>query len=66
MKNQTTILPGVPEPVSRTADTPSPFVIEFFTVQSLGVQCMAYRDRLGKWRSAFANVELPGVVRVLD
>ncbi len=44
----------------------SPFVIEFFTVQVLGLKCMAYRDSDGKWRRAVDGVELPGFVRVLD
>lgn len=44
----------------------SPFVVEFFTVQVFGFKCMAYRDRDGKWRRAFDNIELPGFVRVLE
>jgi len=44
----------------------SPFVNEFFLVQGDGFCCMAYRDPEGKWRGAFNNEELPGVIRVLD
>ncbi|HEY1789248.1 MAG TPA: hypothetical protein VGJ73_13905 [Verrucomicrobiae bacterium] len=48
------------------ADSGSPFLIEFFMVQGVGFQCMAYRNSDGKWRSAFDNRELPGAIRVLD
>ena len=44
----------------------SPFVVEFFTVQGAGFRCMAYRNGDGKWREAFNDRELSGVVRVLD
>lgn len=44
----------------------SPFIIEFFMVQGSGYRCMAYRHRDGKWRGAFDNEELPGVVRILE
>ena len=44
----------------------SPFVVELFTVQVLGIKCMAYRDCDGKWRRAFDNIELPGFVRILE
>lgn len=47
-------------------DAASPFLIEFFMVQGVGFQCMAYRNSDGKWRGAFDNRELPGAIRVLD
>jgi hypothetical protein len=48
------------------ADAGSPFLVEFFMVQGIGFQCMAYRNSDGKWRGAFDNRELPGAIRVLD
>jgi hypothetical protein len=48
------------------ADAGSPFLVEFFMVQGIGFQCMAYRNSDGKWLGAFDNRELPGTVRVLD
>lgn len=47
-------------------DSASPFLVEFFTVQALGSQCMAYRSQDGKWRRAFDHLELPGYIRVLE
>jgi hypothetical protein len=47
-------------------DATSPFLVEFFMVQGVGFQCMAYRNSDGKWRGAFDNRELPGAIRVLD
>lgn len=44
----------------------SPFVLEFFMVQSAEFRCMAYRNGDGKWREAFNDRELPGMVRVLE
>jgi hypothetical protein len=44
----------------------SPFVLEFFMVQGIGFQCMAYRNGDGKWHEAFNDRELPGVLRVLE
>jgi hypothetical protein len=46
-------------------DSGSPFLVEFFMVQGIGFQCMAYRNSDGKWRGAFDNRELPGAIRVL-
>jgi hypothetical protein len=46
-------------------DAASPFLVEFFMVQGIGFQCMAYRNSDGKWRGAFDNRELPGAIRVL-
>jgi hypothetical protein len=43
----------------------SPFLVEFFMVQGIGFKCMAYRDFDGRWRGAFNNKILPGMVRVL-
>ncbi|HEX3624541.1 MAG TPA: hypothetical protein VH280_03855 [Verrucomicrobiae bacterium] len=47
-------------------DATSPFLVEFFMVQGMGFQCMAYRNADGKWRGAFDNRELPGAIRVLE
>jgi hypothetical protein len=44
----------------------SPFLVEFFMVQGIGFQCMAYLGFDGKWRTAFENIVLPGTVRVLE
>jgi hypothetical protein len=54
------------EPDAEESGDRSPFTIEFFMVQGSGYRCMAYRHRDGKWRGAFDNEELPGVVRVLE
>jgi hypothetical protein len=54
-----------PGPAIKEADGESPFVHEFFVVQGANFRCMAYRDGDGKWREAFENEELPGVIRVL-
>ena len=53
------------EPAAKEQNTSSPFLIEFFMVQCAGLMCMAYRNREGKWRGAFDNRELPGIVQVL-
>jgi hypothetical protein len=44
----------------------SPFVLEFFMVQGIGFQCMAYRGGDGKWHQAFNDQELPGAVSLLE
>lgn len=54
------------ESKAAVSDSGSPFLVEFFMVQGVGFQCMAYRNSDGKWRSAFDNRELPGMIRVLD
>ena len=46
-------------------DETSPFVIEFFMLQGVGFRCMGYRDRDGKWRSAFNHIELFGKIHVV-
>ena len=51
---------------SESLQPASPFVVEFFMVQGAGFQCMAYRNGDGKWREAFHDDELPGVIRVLE
>lgn len=43
----------------------SPFVIEFFMLQGIGFRCMGYRDKDGKWRSAFNHVELFGKIQIV-
>ncbi|HEY3761782.1 MAG TPA: hypothetical protein VGN23_08540 [Verrucomicrobiae bacterium] len=53
-------------PLNNELDSASPFLVEFFTVQALGSQCMAYRSQDGKWRRAFDHLELPGYIRVLE
>jgi hypothetical protein len=55
-----------PKPVSGKHDETSPFLVEFFLVQGVGFQCMAYKDFDGKWHHAFNNKELPGRIRVLQ
>lgn len=55
-----------PKPVMKEPDEPSPFLVEFFMVQGVGFKCMAYRNGDGKWRTAFDDIELPGIVRVLE
>jgi hypothetical protein len=57
-----------PEPTSTLegrAGT-SPFLIEFFMVQSLNFYGMAYRDDEGKWHSALNHEELGGEVCLLE
>lgn len=44
----------------------SPFVLEFFMVQGIGFQCMAYLGGDGKWHQAFNGQELPGMIRLLE
>jgi hypothetical protein len=51
---------------SHELDSTSPFLVEFFTVQALGVRCMAYRNPDGKWHRAFDHLELPGSIRLLE
>jgi hypothetical protein len=52
--------------VAAADNAASPFLVEFFMVQGMGFQCMAYRSPDGIWRSAFDNRELPGAIRVLE
>ncbi|MGH7943090.1 MAG: hypothetical protein ACREFR_18685 [Limisphaerales bacterium] len=56
---------GGANPAVAVKDAASPFLTEFFMVQGIGFQCMAYRNSDGTWRSAFDNRELPGAIRVL-
>jgi len=35
-------------------------------VQFEGLECLAYCDETGKWRSLFEDQELPGFVYVID
>ena len=44
----------------------SPFVREFFLVQTMGFRGMAYRDEHGVWRAAFNQHPLLGEVCVLE
>jgi hypothetical protein len=53
-------------PAATEHDETSPFLVEFFMVEGIGFQCMAYRDFEGKWYHAFNNKELPGRVHVLE
>jgi hypothetical protein len=66
MKNHPLTAVGLSGSMLEETGSLSPFVVEFFTVQVFGFKCMAYRDRDGKWRRAFDNIELPGFVRVLE
>jgi len=50
---------------AKAREEESPFIIEFYMVQCIGFQCMAYRDEDGKWRTALDNSELPGDVIIL-
>lgn len=43
----------------------SPFLVEFFMVQGIGFKCMAWMGYDGKWRTAFENQILPGLIRVV-
>jgi hypothetical protein len=54
------------ELVAKEQDGVSPFVVEFFMVQGIGFQCMAYCSYDGKWRTAFDNIELHGAIHVLE
>ena len=36
-------------PAATEHDETSPFLVEFFMVEGIGFQCMAYRDFEGKW-----------------
>ncbi|HUA66420.1 MAG TPA: hypothetical protein VME24_11265 [Alphaproteobacteria bacterium] len=59
-------LVGGNNPGAAAEDAASPFLVEFFMVQGVGFQCMAYRNSDGTWRSAFDNRLLPGAIRVLE
>lgn len=43
-----------------------PFVVEFFMVEGIGFQCMAYCDKYGRWRNARSHAELFGEIRILE
>lgn len=55
-----------PKTAAAEYDEASPFLVEFFMVEGVGFQCMAYRDFEGRWHHAFNNRELPGRVHVLE
>ena len=44
----------------------SPFLVEFFQVEGIGFNCMAYCDTEGKWRDAFDNGELHRPIHILQ
>lgn len=44
----------------------SPFVVEFFMVESLGFRGMAFCDEDGHWRNAFNNDPLPGQIYLVE
>jgi hypothetical protein len=54
------------EPVADARDGESPFLVEFFMVQGVGFRCMAWLGYDGKWRTAFDNKILPGMIRVMS
>jgi len=66
MTNQAVMRPCETEPAAEVYDEPSPFIIEFVMVQCGNFTTMAYRDKDGRWRGAFNNSELHGLVRVLE
>ena len=67
MTNQPMMRQCDPEPVAEVEHPgESPFLQEFYMVESDGYRCMAYRDQEGKWHSAFRGAELPGNVTVLE
>jgi len=35
-------------------------------VEGVGFRCMAYCDKVGKWRNAFTNEELFGDIYILE
>jgi len=39
---------------------------ESFIVQCIGFRCMAYRDRMGKWRDYFNDDEIQGEVKIIS
>lgn len=41
-------------------------LFEFFVVQGVGFQCVAYRDHDGRWRNASNNEELRGDISILE
>jgi hypothetical protein len=53
------------KPEAEVKDGASPFLVEFFMVQGIGFRCMAWLGYDGKWRTAFENRILPGLVRVV-
>lgn len=57
---------GIHGPAGEARGEASPFILEFFMVQSAGYRCMAYLNKEGKWRGAFDHRELPGTIRVLE
>jgi len=66
MKNQPPALEcEMPSAVSKPAET-SPFVVQFFMVQSLGFRGMAYCDQDGAWRNAFNHSRLFGRVYLFE
>jgi hypothetical protein len=58
--------PSQPESAPRLAGESSPFLTEFFLVQTEYFRCMAYRDQAGVWREAFNHEELTGEICIVE
>ncbi len=66
MTNQTMSMPIERETSAPNQDEGSPFIREFFMVESATFRGMAYHDDQGFWRAAFDHEVLTGEVRILD
>ena len=64
--NETMITAYQPEFGVEQTTEESPFIVEFFMVQSLGFRGMGYCDEDGRWRNAFNNDQLMGQVYLLE
>jgi hypothetical protein len=57
---------NTPDAAVENLSARSPFVLEFFMVEGVGFRCMAYCDKVGKWRNAFTNEELFGDIYIVE
>jgi hypothetical protein len=55
-----------PESVAEKRPEVTPFLVEYFMVQSICFRGMAYCDQDGRWRNAANNDQLLGRVYLLD
>ena len=66
MRLESIISPREPAASAESVCELSPFVLEFFMVESLGYRGMAYCDADGNWRNAFNHEQLMGRVYLLE
>lgn len=66
MNHCITMPPSKPETAPRLAAESSPFLTEFFMVQTEYFRCMAFRDHAGVWREAFSHDELTGEICLVE